>query len=327
MEPHRLSERKKNFDQSYLTISFSKEGFLWTPVSTKESLRTHAVIQSSPYITQSYDVIVVGAGFAGLIAARGLSQKQHLKVLVVEARDRIGGRTWTAQVLGEEIEMGGTWVHWGQPHLYAELHRYGLHRSLKTSAGTFSTERQFFKQAGAPMEEISFDKAGAALERVAQMFFTVGSTASRDLMPYPHDPLHEPAPWKKYDHWTVRDRLDHLEGLPVWEKQLFESNISTFGCAPGKDIGFTEALRWFALGGHSMKGVFELAGAYKLGNGGMTSLARAILDEILGDILLNTAIKEIRQSSSKIEVVTAKGHHLKAKTVISTIPLYGSLSL
>lgn len=159
------------------------------------------------------------------------------------------------------------------------------------------------------------------------MFFTVDSTDSRGLMPYPHDPLREPAKWKQYDHWTVKDRLDRLEGLPMWEKQLFESIISTFGSAPGKDIGFTEALRWFALGGHSMKGVFDLAGTYKLGNGGMTSLARAILDEFLGDILLNTAIKEIHQSSPGIKVVTAEGQQLKAKTVISTIPLYGNLSL
>ncbi|EDP49064.1 hypothetical protein KXW98_003521 [Aspergillus fumigatus] len=300
---------------------FSKEGFLWTPVSTKEGLRTDAVIQSSVHIRQSYDVIVIGAGFAGLIAARDLSQKHHLKVLIVEARDRIGGRTWTAQVLGEEMEMGGTWVHWAQPHLYAELHRYGLHRNLKTSSGTYSPEKQFFKQAGRPVEEISLNKAAEALERVAQMFFTVDSTDSRGLMPYPHDPLREPAKWKQYDHWTVKDRLDRLEGLPMWEKQLFESIISTFGSAPGKDIGFTEALRWFALGGHSMKGVFDLAGTYKLGNGGMTSLARAILDEFLGDILLNTAIKEIHQSSPGIKVVTAEGQQLKAKTVISTIPL------
>lgn len=63
---------------------------------------------------EKYDVVVVGAGFAGLIAARDLSQRHNLKVLLIEARDRIGGRTWTAKVL-EDLEMGGAWVHWGQP--------------------------------------------------------------------------------------------------------------------------------------------------------------------------------------------------------------------
>lgn len=58
-----------------------------------------------------YDVIVIGAGFAGLVAARDLS-KENLSVLLIEGRDRIGGRTWTAKELGEEFEMGGTWIHW-----------------------------------------------------------------------------------------------------------------------------------------------------------------------------------------------------------------------
>jgi ribulose 1,5-bisphosphate synthetase/thiazole synthase len=82
----------------------SKDGFIWTKDTlSTEGLHTEAVVSSSPTIAKYYDAIVIGAGFAGLVAARELSS---------EARDRIGGRTWTANELGEEIEMGGTWVHW-----------------------------------------------------------------------------------------------------------------------------------------------------------------------------------------------------------------------
>src|SRR5699024_2533713 len=73
----------------------------------------------------STDVIIVGAGFAGLTTARELS-RQGLDVLVLEARDRIGGRTWTDSRLGQDLEMGGTWVHWSQPHAWAEGSPYGL---------------------------------------------------------------------------------------------------------------------------------------------------------------------------------------------------------
>ena len=45
---------------------------------------------------------------------------------MLEARDRVGGRTWTADVDGHKYEMGGTWIHWGQPHIYRELKRYNL---------------------------------------------------------------------------------------------------------------------------------------------------------------------------------------------------------
>jgi glycine/D-amino acid oxidase-like deaminating enzyme len=79
--------------------------------------------------TVTYDVAVIGAGYAGLIAARELAVRGR-SVLLVEARDRIGGRTWTSSKDGYAWEMGGTWVHWGQPHVYTELSRYGLEGEL-----------------------------------------------------------------------------------------------------------------------------------------------------------------------------------------------------
>ncbi|GAA2785002.1 hypothetical protein GCM10010470_18860 [Saccharopolyspora taberi] len=74
---------------------------------------------------KSYDVVVIGAGFAGLTAARELSLRGR-SVALLEARDRIGGRTWTDRRLGRRLEMGGTWVHWLQPHTWSEITRYGL---------------------------------------------------------------------------------------------------------------------------------------------------------------------------------------------------------
>ncbi|CAG1998698.1 unnamed protein product [Fusarium graminearum] len=89
----------------------TQEGYLWWQSHTERGLETQAVVPSSHHIDNSYDVIVIGAGFAGLVAARELAAK-GLKVLIIEARDRIGGRTWTARAFGEDFEMGGTWVHW-----------------------------------------------------------------------------------------------------------------------------------------------------------------------------------------------------------------------
>ncbi|KAL4892544.1 hypothetical protein BDV59DRAFT_202663 [Aspergillus ambiguus] len=299
----------------------SKEGFLWTPKQCHEGLDTDAVQGSSSTIRPAYDVIVIGAGFAGLIAARELSRTHGQTVLLVEARDRIGGRTWTARVLGEEIEMGGTWVHWDQPHVYSQLQRYGLHRHLKTSAGTLAPTMQLFRPAGGPVEEVSIEETAAVLERVAQRFFTVDGLESRALMPYPHDPLREPAPWRRYDGMSVQDRLDQLGDVSGREKALLESTVSTFGSAPGREIGFVEALRWYALGGHRMAGVFEKAGVYKLGKGGMTAFARAILHEYRGDMLFQTTVREIKQEGETVLVTCASGQVVRARAVVSTIPL------
>src|SRR4029077_1555034 len=56
------------------------------------------------------DVCVVGAGYAGLTAARRLTQ-QGRSVVVLEARDRVGGRIWTAPLSdGHPIDRGGAWL-------------------------------------------------------------------------------------------------------------------------------------------------------------------------------------------------------------------------
>ncbi|MBM3648622.1 MAG: FAD-dependent oxidoreductase [Alphaproteobacteria bacterium] len=55
-------------------------------------------------------VIVVGAGMAGLVAAR-LLHDSGFAVTVLEARHRLGGRTWTDDSLGAPLDLGGSWVH------------------------------------------------------------------------------------------------------------------------------------------------------------------------------------------------------------------------
>jgi polyamine oxidase len=55
-------------------------------------------------------VVVIGAGAAGLAAARWLTDA-GFEVLVLEARDRIGGRVWTDQLDGHPMDLGASWIH------------------------------------------------------------------------------------------------------------------------------------------------------------------------------------------------------------------------
>jgi monoamine oxidase len=74
------------------------------------------------------DVIVLGAGFAGVAAARDLYEGGQ-RVVVLEARDRIGGRTWYREIPGTGVhaEYGGMFFsRETQPHLAAEIARYGV---------------------------------------------------------------------------------------------------------------------------------------------------------------------------------------------------------
>jgi monoamine oxidase len=100
----------------------------------------HATSLDDP--AEVFDVIVVGAGLAGLIAARDLTD-QGLRVVVLEGRNRMGGRTFAREVSGtaEKVDVGGTWVIPSEhTSVMAELERYAI-RTVATPVPThFVTE-------------------------------------------------------------------------------------------------------------------------------------------------------------------------------------------
>lgn len=74
-----------------------------------------------------WDVIVVGAGVSGLTAARILAQSE-MRVLVLEARDRIGGRILTIRKSGSPVplELGAEFIHGHPDAVFSLLHQAGL---------------------------------------------------------------------------------------------------------------------------------------------------------------------------------------------------------
>ncbi|MDQ2621810.1 MAG: FAD-dependent oxidoreductase, partial [Actinomycetota bacterium] len=76
--------------------------------------------------SEEFDVVVVGAGLAGLAAARKL-RAGGATVLVLEARDRVGGRTLNEEIGdGEIVELGGQWVGPGQDRILELIGELGL---------------------------------------------------------------------------------------------------------------------------------------------------------------------------------------------------------
>lgn len=82
-------------------------------------------------LTSEVDMAVIGAGAAGIAAARRLADSKRVSFLVFEARTRCGGRVWTVKPAGFPVDLGGEWLHSADRNILtpiAERHGFALDR-------------------------------------------------------------------------------------------------------------------------------------------------------------------------------------------------------
>lgn len=99
---------------------------------------------------EHYDFIVIGAGYAGLTATRKLLQANK-KVLLLEARDRVGGRVYTKTLDdGSYVDLGGAWVGPTQDKLYELAREFGVEtfKTWDTGKSTFNYKGKTKRYSG-----------------------------------------------------------------------------------------------------------------------------------------------------------------------------------
>ncbi|MFC4562402.1 flavin monoamine oxidase family protein [Nocardiopsis mangrovi] len=266
-------------------------------------------------MTEVADVVVVGGGIAGLITARELG-RDGVGVTVLEARDRLGGRVWTDRRLGRDLEMGGTWLHWVQPHVWAEVTRYGL------------------AVTRAPRPEEAYWLAGDEVRRgTLDGFMELIDPGMRRLLsetmrwiPRPDAPVSAPG-LESVDGFSLQDRLSGLD-LSVEEYSANEAAWVGHFNAPLEDGAFTSALRWTAATAGSWHLMHEASAVFRLA-AGTRSLVEAIAGDTDADIRTRTEVRRIEHDSAGAVLTTTAGDRIRARRVVLTLPqnLIGELDV
>jgi monoamine oxidase len=254
------------------------------------------------------DVVVVGAGFAGLTLARELGW-QGAEVLVLEARDRIGGRTWTdTRMGGEQLEMGGGWVHWMQGHVWSEITRYQL-----PVAETPWPDVAHWVVG----EKRSSGTAGELIDRMDDgMRRSLGG--SMEMFKRPYDAWTSDA-WQEHDHLSVVDRLATL-GLDEEAYALTEAMWGQNFNAPASTGALTQALRWGAVSNADWQLMLDICSHWRFRDG-TASLAQAIRSDVKGEIQLGTEVVRVDERADGVVVTTSDGRDITARACVLTVPI------
>ncbi|ETS85093.1 hypothetical protein PFICI_03118 [Pestalotiopsis fici W106-1] len=299
----------------------SSEGFCYNVENDNlvTGLQTDAVKVSSSAFRSYYDAIVIGAGFTGLVAARDLSAAGK-RVLLLEARDRIGGRTWTADVGDHKYEMGGTWIHWLQPHVWAEITRYGLATGLKVSTGMSGEgEVSYAREGAAGFVKERPELSDQRLLPLMAQFLDVDGCGGRTLFPEPWLPLKSVDVWRRWDI-SLQERVEQIN-ISKQDRDFLLPWLCINTCAAASESSFLNLVRLYALSGYDYNLFMEICGKFKLKNG-TTGLASAIYSEFKGQSIFSCPVKAVKSTTSGVEITTRAGDVFRAEQVVCTIPLH-----
>ena len=236
----------------------------------------------SPKTESAFDVIVIGAGIAGLGAATALAAKGQ-RVLILEARDRVGGRILTQQFSGwpSPVELGAEFIHGGNGALTSALRRAGLGRAP-------APENHWLVQDGVrAAAPDAFERIDAAMRKIG------------------------PRTRTSFAGWLRR----HGRALSATDRELVKSFVEGFEGAP-IELMSAHSMYQAAL---AEEGTQERPGAG--GYGRLVQAMVSGLPDRLVQVRLGTRVSSVRWTNGRVVARSARKSVGSAGAAIITLPL------
>lgn len=260
------------------------------------------------------DVIVIGAGLAGLQAAI-LLQDEGAKVLVLEAKDRVGGRVYTLDHVEGRPEAGASEIGSGYARTLAMLQRLGglaHHKWADTIELPFALHVD-----GVLMDPKGWEKWERNPLPVAErVSFGMGPFALAQTLLPRESPLEDPASWLDPRHAPLDVPFDHyLRGRGASEAALRYLDAI---------VSADHARAISALWPLRIARVAPLMGpvdSLRRITAGMSRLPEGMRGLLKGDVRLESPVVAIRERGNDVEVVTRDRRRHRAAHVICTVPL------
>lgn len=272
-----------------------------------------------PVITR--DVVVVGAGPSGLTAATEL-RKAGLSVAVVEARDRVGGRTWTGDIDGAMIEIGGQWI---SPH-----HTAVKELAEELGLQTFSRYREgesVFLAADGTRQQFTGDvfpapaATAAEIDRLIALLDGLAAEVGAE-QPWAH-PLAAELDSVPFSIWLERQSDD------VYARETVAFFVSgAMLTKPAHTFSTLQALHMAAAQGSYTALATDTFMLDKRVIGGMQQVSQRLAAKLGDDVHLNSPVRRVQWSDAGVTVFADGDLEVRADRVILAVPpnLYSCIS-
>lgn len=255
------------------------------------------------------EAIVVGGGLAGATAARDLAHA-GVRTLLVEARDRLGGRTASQTIAGREVDTGGAYFHWFQSAIWREVMRY----ELPVVEGAQVTAERYLVGDRDGVTAISAEEFDERQRRALSAFW--GDPSYAASLPRPFAVQTDPRA-AKLDAVSVEDRLQELD-LDPQDERVLRAILGDYGRPDQVSLGWL--LQRMANAVWSNEAYNALFAIYRL-EGGMASLIDAMVQDGDFAVKLSSPVTAIERDDRGATVTLQDGSELSARVVVVATPV------